>query len=88
MRFEKKSFVGETITPEDNEYFECDFKKCDIVFTGKSGLLTFKGCNFQECRFGLGGAARTTVLLLKALYKNFGPIGRDFVTGTCKEITG
>lgn len=88
MRIEKQTFTGETITPEGNEYVDCVFKKCNVVFTATSGNLTFQNCNFQECRFGLGGAARTTVVLLKGLYKNFGPMGRDFVTGTIKEITG
>jgi len=88
MRFEKTTFTGETITPEGNEYFDCVFQKCNVVFNASSGTFTFQGCNFRECRFGLGGAARTTVLLLKGLYQSFGPMGRDFVLGTFKEITG
>jgi hypothetical protein len=88
MRFEKTTFTGETITPEGNEYDHCDFVKCNVVFTASSGTFTFQNCNFKECRFGLGGAARTTVVLLKALYEKLGPMGRDIVIGTYKEITG
>ncbi len=62
--------------------------KCNVVFTASSGTFTLQNCNFKECRFGLGGAARTTIVLLKGLYKSFGPLGRDFVTGTIQEITG
>ena len=88
MRFEKRTFTGETIAPEGNEYVDCQFEKCNVVFNASTGTFTFQNCGFRECRFGLGGAARTTVALLKGLYKSFGPMGRDVVLGTIKEIAG
>jgi hypothetical protein len=65
MRFENQTFTAD-IAVDYNEFVNCTFKNCRILFHG--GEFTFAGTvNFEQVAFGLGPAANNTVTFLKFL---------------------
>ena len=81
-RFEGRQFRGERLTVEGNEYINCDFADCVLVF---SAARVDTPSAMIGNRFGPGiawtfdGPARDTLDFLKALYHGFGDGGRERV---------
>jgi hypothetical protein len=73
MRFEKRTFDGETVTLDGNNFIECTIlDSCEVNFYG--GNFTLANTTIGAAvRFGFGGAARVTLDLLKILQGQRGP---------------
>ena len=64
--FSKKTFNNQTINLDGNEYSQCTFRTCRLVYAG-GPLPTFKDFNFDNCSFELDGAADRTVAFLNSV---------------------
>ena len=62
MRFEKQIFTTE-VTLDHNEFVDCEFQNCAVVFFG--GQFKLERTKFTNVRFGLSGAANETLQYLK-----------------------
>jgi hypothetical protein len=66
VRHEGKTFKSQTIELDGNEFLNCEFDQCILVYRG--GVPpTLDGCGFDSPRFVFEGAASNTMAFLKAL---------------------
>jgi hypothetical protein len=85
MRYTFKQFDDETIRIDEDEYADCTFTKCRIVFTG-AGPARFERCTFDRCEWVFAGAAETTLLYLRSLYSGIEPGGQELVEALFESI--
>ncbi len=74
------------IVLDEDEFFECVFSRCEIVFRGgeKAYLV---GCRFEDqCSFHFEEAALRTLAFLRGMYHQMGPAGLRLVENTFNEI--
>ena len=79
-------FADRQVVLDDDEFFECTFTRCRVVYRGgeKAYLV---GCRFEDgCSFHLEGAAVRTLAFLRAMYHNMGPAGLRLVENTFNEV--
>lgn len=62
------TFANETVVLDDNEYLNCTFNNCEIVFRGTASVL-LNGVNFNDCRWTFEGPAGMTINFMTALYQ-------------------
>ena len=62
------TFTNETVVLDGNEYLNCTFNNCDIIFGATAGV-TLNGISFNDCRWTFTGPAGTTINFLTALYQ-------------------
>lgn len=65
MKYEKRTFEGETIRLDGNTYSGCDFRRCTIAFGG--GVVQMDGCSFDGCTWQVTDAALRTLQVLGML---------------------
>ncbi len=84
-RFEGKTFEDQTIAIDGNQYINCTFIKCRIIFTGfEEGV--FDECKFISCDWGFSGPAVNTLNYLAAIYNGLGENGHEMVEGIFESI--
>lgn len=83
MKYTKKTFEGSTEVIDGNEYEDCEFRKCRIVYRG-GPLPKMNGCAFFEPQFFMEDAAERTLLLLKGMYHS-GDSMRQLVDATIEN---
>ena len=79
-----KTFTNETITLDGNDYDNCEFNKCELVYSGGT-LPNLSDSNFNDCGWSFRDAAARTIQLMTALYAG-GAI--RLVEGTFEYIRG
>lgn len=62
MKFVKQKFT-EDISIDFNEFVDCEFENCVVLYHGGSFTLTRP--KFKNVRFGVGDAANNTLIFLK-----------------------
>ncbi len=62
------AFANETVVLDGNEYLNCTFTNCEIVFNA-TGTVSMNGVTANNCRWTFDGAAGLTVKFLTALYQ-------------------
>jgi hypothetical protein len=67
MKYQKHTFENSTEEIDGNEYEECEFRNCRIVFRG-GALPIMSHCHFIHPQFFMKDAAERTMLLLKGMY--------------------
>lgn len=85
MRYENRTFESEDVVLDDNEYYNCTFRRCTIVYRG-IGRLVLSGNHFDAPEWRLEGPASNTLMFLTDLYHNFGEVGRGVVEATFENI--
>lgn len=85
MRYDHKLFTDEDIRIDEDEFTNCEFVNCRIIFTGK-GPASFSNCKFDQCQWVFDGPAEDTIQYLAALYTGLGPGGQDLVEGIFDSI--
>lgn len=70
MKYHDHTFVGEEVTLDGNEYFGCSFGGCKVSYFGTG--VTLAVAHFNNCDFKFGGAAASTITLLRHMYHNGG----------------
>lgn len=83
IRNSRNVYTGVDIELEGNEYYECKFTNCRIIYRGGPAVLS--GCEFHDSPFVFAGAAADTINFMKALYQNGGG-GEKLVRDTCANI--
>ncbi len=62
------TFANETVALDGNDYLNCTFTNCEIVFSGTASV-NLNGVNFNDCRWTFEGPAGMTVNFMTALYQ-------------------
>lgn len=74
MKYTGKKFDGANVTLDFNEYVDCEFSGCEMIYKG-GNLPVFENCNFSQCRFSLVEKAQNTLDYLAFLYQNMAETG-------------
>jgi len=79
---EGATFKDETVVLDGNEYRNCTFNNCEIVYNGKAHVA-LNGITFNDCRWTFDGPAGLTIEFMTALYQ----AGmKELIDGTFKNI--
>jgi hypothetical protein len=65
---EGETFANATVVLDGNDYRNCTFNNCQIVFNGTDSVSLF-GINFNDCTWTFDGPAGRTIDFMTALYK-------------------
>jgi hypothetical protein len=74
-------FVNTTVYTDDEQFFNCTFDRCAIVYSARAGV-TMDHCSFKDCSFAFEGAAGNTISFMTALYQ----LSPDLVERTFERI--
>ncbi len=85
MQYEGKTFHGETIRLDNQEYENCTFIGCDLQYGG-AGSVAFNNCRFDNCRWSFVDAASNTLRFMGSLYHGLGQGGRDLMEDLFNSI--
>jgi len=85
MRYDNKSFFGERIIIDGNEYRGCTFSRCELVFRGEQPLIIVE-CLFHNPRWIAEGPAANTLKFLAEAYHKMGESGIRMVEDTFNNI--
>ena len=66
MKFTNQTFTDETINLDGNEFEDCSFDHCVLIYEG--GLTSLIGCRFALPKFTFSGAAGQTLFFLTKLH--------------------
>ena len=66
MRYEKQTFESSTIHLDGNEFIECSFVRCKLLFGGQSVPVT-RNCQMTDCEMQFVGASHLTIRLLSLM---------------------
>lgn len=58
-----KTFNSERVTLDDKDFIDCQFRNCELVYSG--GLVSFLETAISGCRWSFGGPAHRTINLLQ-----------------------
>lgn len=67
--FTNKRFKNDEIVVDGNEYIDCRFDNCVLIFEGGEPPI-FKGCSFASIKIQLQGEASRTTSYLNKLFNN------------------
>ena len=67
MKFKNTAFSNQPIDLDDNEFIECRFEKCNLIYRGGK-LPSLVDCSFDEFRISFEHAAADTLSFINALY--------------------
>jgi hypothetical protein len=82
MKFSGRTFSNETINLDDNEFYDCTFIGCRLIYAG--GETTLAGNSYDELTtYTFSGAAANTLAILSALYADR---GGKFITRLFENI--
>jgi hypothetical protein len=65
---EGETFTNETVVLDGNDYLNCTFTNCEIIFNGTASV-SLNGISFNDCRWTFGGPAGMTINFMTALYQ-------------------
>jgi hypothetical protein len=65
---EGAAFTNETVVLDGNEYVNCTFTNCEIIFRGTNGV-SLQGIAFNNCQWTFEGPAGLTIDFMTALYQ-------------------
>jgi hypothetical protein len=85
MKFNGKTFENENIHMDFNDFVDCKFIDCSLVYHG-CGPISLQGCTFTKVRWTFSGAAANTINFMAGLYTGAGEGGRALVEGTFDNI--
>jgi len=67
MKFSNKTFKDETVELDGNQYVDCSFQGCKLVYNG-GGIPHFEGVKFEGGSFMFEKGAGNAVEFLRELY--------------------
>ena len=85
MKFEGKTFLGETISLDYNDFVKCEFRDCNLIYHG-FGTVGIVDCSFYLVRWTFSDAASHTIDFLTALYSGSGEGGKKLIESTFANI--
>jgi hypothetical protein len=84
MRFEKKFFSNEEVLLDGNEFIDCHFDHCTMIYGGGT-LPDIVNCSFKNPNWSLVKAASNTLELLTLFYHNLEG-GKQLIENTFNYI--
>ncbi len=63
-----EAFSNEMVVLDGNDYLNCTFTNCEIVFRGTASV-TLNGLYLNDCRWTFDGPAGLTINFMTALYQ-------------------
>lgn len=85
MRHEGEVFVQERIELGENQFRNCRFESCRLVYDGSAGVR-IEDCAFEDSRLELVDEAGNTLSFLQNLFHGFGEDGRLVVENFFEQI--
>lgn len=85
MIFEGKELADQEISLDFNEFVNCRFVRCSLVFRG-FGPARLRGCIFDDVTWSFDGPAANTVKFMTGLYHGAGQGGRQLIESTFENI--
>lgn len=85
MEVQRATFSDSREVIDGNEYIDCRFERCDIVYCG-GDIPNIVGCTFDACQWHFEDAAERTLAFLHHLYNGMGDEGRAMVEQTLELI--
>jgi hypothetical protein len=83
-RHQGKTYTGESVLVDGQEFSRCTFSKCTFVYSGGE-IPVFDHSQIDACSWRFDGHAERTIHLMAALYR----IGfKNVVDGTIDAIRG
>ncbi len=64
-KFTKNVYRDDTITLDNNDFENCEFYNCRLVFHG-TGLFNMQGCKIVDCQWPMEDHAQITLQYLAA----------------------
>ena len=77
--FEGTTFENQRVDLDDNKFVGCDFRRCDLVYSGGRPPVLIQN-NIAHCQFKWEGAAQRTLAFLNALYKADKGVVEDIIS--------
>jgi hypothetical protein len=65
---EGAAFTNDTVVLDGNEYRNCIFTNCELIFRGANGV-SLHGISLNSCRWTFEGSAALTINFMTALYQ-------------------
>ncbi len=85
MENQGKSFTGVTEVIDGNQYNECHFQNCRMIYRGGE-LPRISGCHFENCQWQFEDAAERTLIFMRQLYHGMGSGGAQLVEATLAQL--
>lgn len=85
MRYEDKTFEGEEIRLDGNEYVNCAFVSCHFHYGG-ADAVAFSNCRFDQCQWAFVDSASNTLRFMAGLYHGLGQGGRELIEQLFESI--
>jgi hypothetical protein len=63
-----ETFTNQTVVLDGNDYRNCTFTNCEIVFNGTASV-SLNGISFNNCQWTFDGPAGLTINFMTALYQ-------------------
>lgn len=80
-----KTFSNEDIHLDFNEFIDCKFVECNIIYHGY-GPVKLEGCSFENIRWSFSDAAAKTLNFMSGLYAGGGEGAKKLIETTVKNI--
>lgn len=84
----EETFRGETVELDGDDFVDCTFEDCDLVYRGGDVPRRVEGNTFRNCRWRFEDAAGRTVEFMAALYRGLDELGEEIVERTFQSIRG
>lgn len=85
MRHEGETFVQERIELGEDEFVDCRFEECRLIYDGSPGVRV-QNCDFEDTRLELVDEAGNTLSFLQNIFHGFGEDGRTVVEHLFDQI--
>jgi hypothetical protein len=85
MRHEDEVFVQDRIELGENEFRNCRFESCRLVYDGSPGVR-IQNCEFEDTRLELTDEAGNTLSFLQNIFHGFGEDGQAVVENFFDQI--
>lgn len=85
MRHQDETFIGDPIELGENQFINCTFDDCRLIYDGSPGAR-IENCSFDQTRLELTGEAGNTLSFLQNIYHGFGEDGQAVVENLFDQI--
>lgn len=81
MKIKKQEFNDDDVELDGNEFEDCTFKNCDLVFRARAPV-SLNRCELYDCRWSFRDAAALTTGFLHGMTSMTGDFGRAMLINT------
>jgi hypothetical protein len=85
MESKGQTFSHVTEVIDGNQYQDCRFENCKMVFRGGE-IPLISGCHFENCQWQFEDAAERTLVFMRQLYHGMGAGGVQLIEATLAQL--